>query len=424
MISSSIIKNTLVMLLAGGRGQRLMPLTEERAKPAVPFGGIYRIIDFTLSNCINSKLTKIYVVTQYKSMSLNRHIKMGYGVFNRELYEFIDIIPPQLRVGDTWYLGTADAIYQNLYTIKREDPEYVVILSGDHIYKMDYSEMLDQHIENKADITIACMEVPNSTAAGQLGVVDADDSDCRINGFREKPSSEELASGGKDTCFVSMGVYIFNKEALIKEVEADAKLDTKHDFGKDIIPTMIDKGQRVFAFPFVDDKNDGDGDAYWRDIGTIDAYWAASMDLCSVSPSLNLYKKEWPIRTYHPQLPPSKFVFAQKEEEGGRRGYALDSLICSGCIISGGEVVSSILSPRVRINSFSSVEGCVLMDHVSVGRYARLRNVIVDKDIDIPQHMEIGFDHKKDAERFTVSPGGVVVVSRNTVFKDSWIESK
>ena len=402
-----IMRQTLGVLLAGGVGERLYPLTQNRAKPAVPFGGIYRIIDVTLSNCINSDLRKIFILTQYKALSLNHHIRHGwFNVFAHDLDEFIEIIPPQKRVGEDWYLGTADAVRQNLYSIKLvDDIQYVLILSGDHIYKMDYSRMLKQHIDSGTDVTISTIEIPQEEAH-RFGVVKVNNSG-KIYGFQEKPAIPEPSPTNPTCANVSMGIYIFNKGSLIHILEEDARNPkSSHDFGKDILPQMIEK-YRVYSYHFVDEnKKEAQ---YWLDVGTIEAYYEANLDLVAVSPQFNLYDKSWPIRTYQRQYPPAKFVFAQ---EGKRMGIAVDSIVSSGCIISGGRVVNSVLSPDVRINSYCEIDKSILLSHVTIGRYSRIRNAIIDRDVHLPENTIIGFDQPEDRKRHHVTESGIVVVVR------------
>jgi glucose-1-phosphate adenylyltransferase len=397
------LDDTLVILLAGGVGERLFPLTKERAKPAVYFGGPYRIIDFTLSNCINSGLRRIFIATQYKSLSLNRHVRMGWSVVSEELGEFIDILPPQKRVGEHWYLGTADAVYQNLYSVTREEPDNVLILSGDHVYKMDYSKMLRVHRNKRADLTLATIEVPVEEAR-RFGIVRVDDSD-RIIGFQEKPEDAATVPGAPHLALASMGIYAFKAAVLTRALEEDAGRDTTHDFGKDIIPSLIQQAS-VYSYRFYDENKKAS--KYWRDIGTLDAYFEASMDLCHVNPDFNLYDPEWPLRTYQPQAPPAKFVFA---EEGHRCGQALDSIISAGCIISGSRISGSILCPNVRVHSFCEIDQSIIMPGVRVGRHARVRRAIIDRDVLIPRGALIGFDPEEDRRRYTVSDGGIVVVT-------------
>lgn len=400
-------------VMAGGKGERLHPLTKDRAKPAVPFGGIYRIIDFTLSNCINSGIRKIHVLTQYKSISLSRHLRMGWNIFDTQLGEFIDVIPAQQRIDDHWYQGTADSIYQNIYSIEMEKPDDILILAGDHIYKMDYSQMVSFHRDMNADMTISVVEM-EKVKAGQLGVVDVD-RHSKVVGFEEKPPTPKTTINDPNKVYASMGIYLFKRDVLEEELIEDAKSDSRHDFGKNIIPTMLKRKRLIVAYNFKDENKKEA--KYWRDIGTIDAYHEANMDLIQVSPIFNLYDKAWPIRTYQEQFPPVKTVFAQ-EEKGGRLGIALDSLISNGCIISGGRVERSILSYNVRINSYSHVSDSILMEGVEVGRHARIKRSIIDKDVVIPQGVEIGYDLEKDKKRFTVTDSGIVVVAKGTVIHD------
>ncbi len=400
---AALLDDSLVIVLAGGAGERLSPLTKERAKPAVYFGGPYRIIDFSLSNCINSGLRRIYIATQYKSLSLNRHIRMGWNVVSEELGEFIEILPPQKRVGEHWYQGTADAVYQNLYSIVRENPRYVVVLSGDHVYKMDYSRMLRFHQERGAAATLAAIEVPLHEAT-EFGVVAIDEQE-RITGFQEKPRQPIPIPGSPDVALASMGVYIFDTDALVKALEEDAGQPTKHDFGKDIIPALIHKAP-VYAYRFYDENKKAS--KYWRDVGTLDAYFEANMDLCQVNPEFNLYDPEWPLRTYQPQAPPAKFVFA---ETGHRCGQALDSIVSPGCIVSGSSIYGSVLCPNVRVHSFCHIEQSILMPGVRVGRHARIRRAIIDRDLLIPRGALIGYNLEEDRRRHTVTEDGVVVVT-------------
>ncbi len=406
------VKDVLALVLAGGKGERLHPLTIHRAKPAVPFGGKYRIIDFTLSNCINSNIRKISVFTQYKSLSLDRHLALGWeNLFNPELGEFILSIPPQQRVDERWYEGTADAVYQNTYFIEKEQPPFLLILSGDHIYKMDYSEMLAFHLEKGAVGTVAAIEVSKKDASS-FGVMEVD-KDWRIIGFEEKPEEPRPLPGNPELCLASMGVYLFNTEAIVEELKTDAAKSSAHDFGKDIIPDMMKTGKLV-AYNFRDENKKEAN--YWRDVGTIDAYWEANMDIVSVDPLLNLYDEEWPIRTYQCQNPPAKFVFAQ-EFKGGRLGISPDSIVCDGCIISGGRVQNSILSPNVRVNSWASVRDAILMENVEIGRYAKIKKAIIDKDVFIPQDTVIGYNPEEDRRKFHVSPNGIVVIPKGTDFR-------
>ena len=398
----------LAMILAGGKGERLHPLTIHRAKPAVPFGGIYRIIDFTLSNCINSGIRKIAVLPQYKSLSLDKHLRMAWNLFSGELNEYIISVPPQQRVGEKWYQGTADAIYQNIYMIEKDAPEHVLVLAGDHIYKMDYAEMFRFHKENKADATVAAIETPR-TSATDFGIVEVDNNG-RIIGFEEKPRDPRPIPGRPDMAFASMGIYLFNTKTLLEYLKSDALRDTAHDFGKNVIPQMM-RNARVCAYNFKDENKKEA--KYWRDVGTIDAYWEANKDLVSVDPLLNLYDKAWPIRTYQAQNPPAKFVFAQ-EKKGGRLGIALDSIVAHGCIVSGGRVQNSVLSPNVRVNSYSEVHDSILMENVDIGRHCRIRRAIIDKDVVIPPETEIGYNREEDKKRYHVTPSGIVVIAKGT----------
>ncbi len=393
----------LVIVLAGGVGERLSPLTQDRAKPAVYFGGPYRIIDFVLSNCINSGLRRIFIATQYKSLSLNRHIRQGWTIVSEELGEFIEILPPQKRVGEQWYQGTADAVYQNLYSIVREEPRYVVVLAGDHVYKMDYMKMLRFHEEKGAGVTLAAIEVPREEGR-RFGIVAVDEAD-RVTDFLEKPADPPPMPGQPGMALGSMGIYVFNHDVLVRALEADAvRPESVHDFGRNIIPSLIGDG-RMFAYAFYDENKKAA--KYWRDIGTLDAYYEANMDLCQVNPEFNMYDPEWPLRTYMPQAPPAKFVFA----EDWRRGEAEDSLISHGCIVSGSRIHGSILCPNVRVHSFCTIEESILMPGVRVGRHVRMRRAIIDRDVHIPRGATIGYDPEEDRRRHTVSEGGVVVVA-------------
>src|SRR5436190_22393605 len=399
-----MLDDALVILLAGGAGERLYPLTRDRAKPAVFFGGPYRIIDFTLSNCINSGLRRIFIATQYKSLSLNRHIRMGWNVVSEELGEFVEILPPQKRVSEHWYQGTADAVYQNLYSIVQEGPHHVIVLSGDHVYKMDYAKMLRFHRERGAAMTLGALEVPLADAR-RLGVLSVDASD-KVVGFVEKPKDPPPIPGSSDIALGSMGIYIFDTDPLLRALANDAAQPTSHDFGKDIIPRLIQEVP-TFAYRFYDENKKAS--KYWRDIGTLDAYFDANMDLCGVDPEFNLYDPEWPMRTYQPQAPPAKFVFAEKS----RRGEALDSIISPGCIISGSRVEGSVLCPNVRVHSYGVIEQSMLMPGVRVGRHARIRRAIIDRDVLIPRGAVIGYNPEEDRKRHTVTDLGVVVVTED-----------
>ena len=408
-VQETDMKDVLTVILAGGKGSRLEPLTRDRAKPAVPFGGAYRIIDFTLSNCLNSGIRKILVLTQYKAMSLDRHINLGWHRYLcRELGEFIDVVPPQQRIDEHWYQGTADAVYQNIYTIEKERPKYVIILAGDHIYKMDYMGMVDSHIENGADLTIGALRAA-LPAARQFGVMQVDANN-RVIGFEEKPSDPKPIPGDPKHALASMGIYVFSAPFLFEQLCLDAtQQGSQHDFGRNVIPSIIST-HSVFAYPFMDENRKED--AYWRDVGTLDAYYEANMDLVSVDPQLNMYDGHWPIRTYQPSFPPPKFVFAE-EGPTARRGQALDSIICIGSIVSGGQIERSILGCNVRINSYARVEDSILFDGVDVGRRAKIRRAIIDKGVRIPAEIEIGYDHDLDRSRgFSVTHRDVTVIAK------------
>jgi glucose-1-phosphate adenylyltransferase len=398
-----LLRDVAAVLLAGGAGERLHPLTKDRAKPAVGFGGPYRIIDFTLSNCVNSGLRKIFIATQYKAQSLNRHVRMGWNIVNTELGEFVEVLPPQKRVGENWYLGTADAVYQNLYSISQEQPRWVIILSGDHIYKMDYGKMLDVHIARGAVLTVGAIEVP-LTEARRFGVLQVDE-DSRVTGFQEKPASASPTPWNAENCLGSMGIYIFDFDVLSRELARDAEASTTHDFGRDIIPHLVSSGERVYAYLFWDENKKTS--KYWRDVGTLDAYYEASMDLIAIDPIFNLYDPEWVLRTYQPQFPPAKFVF----NEDGRRGQAVDSLISMGCIISGSEIRHSILSPGVRVHSYCEIEDSIVMYNATIRRHSKVRRAIIDREVEVPAGAVIGYDLAEDRRRHTVSDGGVVVVT-------------
>ncbi len=401
------MKDTLGVLLAGGAGERLYPLTRDRAKPAVTFGGNYRIIDITLSNCINSDLRKVYILTQYKALSLNRHIREGWStVVARELGEFIEILPPMKRVSENWYLGTADAVYQNIYSIGSEQSKYVIILSGDHIYKMNYQLMMDQHCASGADVTLATILIDPSETR-HFGVMEIS-REGRITGFQEKPKVTELRSPyNPELVSGSMGVYIFNTDVLLPVLLKDAEdPNSSHDFGKDILPKILDQ-YKIYAYNFVDENMKEA--QYWRDVGTLEAYYEANMDLVSVSPVFNLYDAHWPIRTHQRQYPPAKFVFG----EPGRTGMAIDSIVCPGCILSGGSVRNSVLSPDVRVNSYSQVEESIIFSHVNIGRHCRIRRAIIDRDVHIPEGTVIGYDPELDAKNYVVTDSGITVVTRD-----------
>jgi glucose-1-phosphate adenylyltransferase len=403
------MRDCLAVILAGGKGSRLEPLTRDRAKPAVPFGGAYRIVDFALSNCLNSGLRRMLVLTQYKAMSLDRHINLGWRqYFCRELGEFIDVVPPQQRIDEQWYQGTADAVYQNIYSIEKERPEYIVVLAGDHIYKMNYRTMVDYHIDSGADLTVGALRVSHEKAR-EFGVMQIDTSN-RVIGFEEKSATPKTIPGDEQNCLASMGIYVFTARFLFEQLCQDAtRTVSTHDFGRDLIPSIIDSN-RVFAFPFRDENRKGD--AYWRDVGTLDAYFEANMDLIAVDPQLNMYDRRWPIRTYQPSYPPPKFVFSDKDADYERCGRATDSIVCQGSIVSGGQVERSILGPNVRINSYAHVEDSILYEGVDIGRHCHIRRAIIDKGIRIPPGARIGYDLDEDRlHGFTVSPQGIVVIA-------------
>jgi glucose-1-phosphate adenylyltransferase len=398
--------NVLAILLAGGAGERLYPLTRDTAKPGVPFGGVYRIIDFTLSNCVNSDIRRILILTQYKSLELNRHIRYGWQIFSPERNEFIEILPPMKRVSEEWYQGTADAVYQNLQSILTEGPEQVLLLSADHIYKMDYGDMVAWHKEKGAEVTIATIQI-DPREAHRFGIATID-PDYRIKGFEEKPRHGEPARSVFDSskASASMGIYIFDRQVLAEELVADAAdTGSSHDFGKDVLPRCLAR-RRVVAWDFHDMNRKAA--LYWRDVGTLDAYYEANMDLVSVTPEFNLYDEQWPIRTRAVQAPPAKFVFAQ---EGRRMGLAVDSMVSPGCIISGGRVNHSVLSPFVRVNSYCEIEESILLTRAKIGRYSRVRRAILDEDVVLPENSRVGFDPEEDrALGRVVTDSGITVV--------------
>jgi glucose-1-phosphate adenylyltransferase len=397
-----MLKKVLVMVLAGGQGERLYPLTKDRAKPAVPFGSIYRIIDFTLSNCVNSGLRKICVLTQYKSYSLDRHLRFGWNIFNNELGDFVENIPPQKRISDLWYQGTADAVYQNIYILERERPEMVLILAGDHIYKMDYRELIEFHVTKNADLTIPCIEVPISEAK-RFGVIGIDNKQ-QVTAFHEKPADPKPIPSNPKMVMASMGIYLFNTEMLIKRIIDDTKKNTDHDFGRSIIPSMINQ-HRLLAYVF-HEKHDKTA-KYWRDIGTLDAYWEANMDLVQTEPVFNLYDKSWPIRTYHAQFPPAKTIFLEDKD-----GMVADSLVSNGCVINGARVQRSVISPDVTIDCHTKVQDSIIMEGVKIGKNVNIRKAIIDKYVEIPDGMQIGFNLEEDAKQFTVTQKGIVVAHK------------
>jgi glucose-1-phosphate adenylyltransferase len=393
---------TLVCLLAGGSGERLYPLTRDRAKPAVPFGGIYRIIDLALSNCINSDLRRIFVLTQYKSLSLNRHLRDGWNILPSELGEFIQILPPMMRTGEHWYQGTADAIYQNLYSVGSESYKYILILAADHVYKMNYKLMIKQHMDAGADLTIGVIEFDRSAAA-RFGVCELDPNN-RIVGWQEKPAEPKPIPHNPDKCFVSMGIYCFNRNFLVRSLEEDAAdPSSSHDFGRDLIPKFIDTS-RIFAYTFIDENQKES--VYWRDIGTIEAYYEANMDLVSVWPIFNLYDDRWPIRANQRQYPPAKFVFAEQR----RRGIALDSIVSMGSIIAGGCVQNSVLSHAVKVDSCALVENSILFPHSTIGSNSHIRRAIIERGVCIPDGSQIGFNLQEDRKKYHVTDSGIVVI--------------
>ena len=405
------IDDALVMILAGGEGKRLYPLTKDRAKPAVPFGGRYRIIDFVLNNFINSGFFKIKVLTQYKSDSLNKHITRGWAL-SPFLNQYVDLAPAQMRTGSEWYRGTADAIYQNVFHITDEDPDYVCIFGGDHIYKMDVSQMLDYHKEKKADLTISAIPIPIEEAH-EFGIIEVDD-DWKLTNFVEKPkTAPKSIPGNPNMCLASMGNYIFNKDSLLRALEEDEKIQSSnHDFGKNVIPMMLNEGKRIYVYNFNENVFPGMSDrerGYWMDVGSIDAYWQANMDLLDYDPELNLYSQTWPLRTFNYNYPPAKFIW----EEGERVGMATNSMVSEGCIVSGAGLSRCVLSPKVKVNSFSQISESILMENVEIGRHSRIKKAIIDKNVIVPPNTRIGFNREEDEKRgFHVSPNGVTVVPK------------
>lgn len=405
-----MIDETLTIILAGGHGSRLHPLTQERAKPAVPFGGKYRVIDFTLANCLHSGLRRVLVLTQYKSLSLQKHLRDGWSIFNPELGEYITSVPPQMRSGERWYGGTADAVFQNLNLLERSGARWVLILSGDHIYRMDYAAMLKYHQDSEAVMTVACMDVEVDKAS-EYGIMSVD-ADYKIAQFEEKPADPETIPGDPQHALASMGIYVFSIDRLIEALEKDAGQETSnHDFGKDIIPQLIDT-EKVFAYRFGSAEGRVTPDKYWRDVGTLDSYYEANMDLLKPVPPIDLYQPEWPIRTYQMQYPPARTVPGGE----GSEGISINSITSGGVVISGGSVQQSILSPNVFVDDEASVYESLLFNDVRVGKGAKLQRCIVDKGVVIPDGETIGFDKQKDAERFTVSESGVVVVPKGYCF--------
>jgi len=410
------MNDVVTLVLAGGRGTRLDPLTQDRSKPSVPFGGAYRIIDFALSNCINSDLRRIVLLTQYKAASLDRHIDQGWKFLYRRLNEFIETVPPQQRINESWYQGTADAVYQNIYSLERYQPKYVLILSGDHIYKMDYRPLLQQHIDSGAVATLAClpMELEHSR---HFGVIQIDET-WRIRKFIEKPETTSPMPDDPKRFLASMGIYVFDARFLFEALCDDARRrDSTHDFGTDILPAIIDT-QNVQAYPFRDRKTGAT--RYWRDVGTIEAYYEANMDLVAVKPELNLYNQAWPIHTYNPPWPPAKTVFTTTEGPERRAGELLGSVMCSGSIVSGGRVRRSLLSYNVRVNSWAEVDDSVVFEDVTIGRHAKIRRAIIDKHVQIPDGARVGYDPDEDrAHGYTVSESGIVVIPKAGIGAES-----
>ena len=408
------IDDALVMILAGGEGKRLYPLTKDRAKPAVPFGGRYRIIDFVLNNIINSGFFKIKVLTQYKSDSLNKHITRGWAL-SPFLNQYVDLAPAQMRTGSDWYRGTADAIYQNVFHITDEDPDYVCIFGGDHIYKMDVSQMLDYHKEKGADLSISAIPIPISEAH-EFGIIEVDD-DWRLINFVEKPKDKPKSiPGNPDMCLASMGNYIFNKNILLEALNRDEEIkESSHDFGKNVIPMLLRDGKKIYIYNFNDNSFPGMTDTergYWRDVGSIDAYWQANMDLLAYDPELNLYSQDWPLRTFNYNYPPAKFIW----EEGERVGMATNSMVSEGCVVSGGGLSRCVLSPKVKVNSYSQISESILMENVEIGRHSKIKKAIIDKNVIVPPNTRIGFNHEEDIKRgFHVSPNGVTVVPKGAI---------
>ena len=394
------MREILTFILAGGRGERLDPLTRDRAKPAVPFGGIYRIIDFTLSNCVNSGMRRIYVLTQYKSFSLQKHLLSGWDIVSNQLGEFIDVIPAQQRIGSDWYKGTADAIYQNNYAIKDCNADLILILAGDHIYKMDYRHMVNFHQEKGADMTLACIPMPKQTAR-DFGVIETD-KDNHVRGFQEKPEHPKTIPGRPKEIYASMGIYLFSRDALDSELLKDAKnKDSQHDFGKNIVPQMLADKRKVYVYNFVDEKN---RPCYWRDIGTRDAYYQANMDLLRARPPFNLYDRSWPVRTFHEQYPPIMSMDTRSHQS-----RIVNSMISGGCMIQGATIENSVLSPNVKIEPGAHVKNSVIMESVTVGRNAIVQNAIIDKEVYIPSKMKVGGNRKQDEKNFILTTSGIVI---------------
>jgi glucose-1-phosphate adenylyltransferase len=405
-----MLNETLTVILAGGTGSRLHPLTQDRAKPAVPFGGKYRIIDFTLTNCLHSGLRRILILTQYMSFSLQKHLRDGWSIFNPELGEYVTPVPPQMRTGERWYSGTADAVYQNLYLLQRSGARWVLVLSGDHIYRMDYAAMLNFHRDHDADLTVAGMDVPLAEA-GDFGVM-ATDQNARITHFEEKPAAPTALADDPKRALASMGVYVFSMELLLETLRADAQRDdSSHDFGKDIIPRLVDSAS-VYAYRFGEERGRVTPDRYWRDVGTIDGYYEANMDLLERTPPMDLYQPDWPIRTYEAQYPPARTV----PGEDGNEGIFINSIAAGGVVVAGGSVQHSILFPHVFVDDEALIYDALLLNGVKVGKGAQIQHCIVDKGVEIPDGEQIGFDRELDSRRFTISEKGVVVVPKGYHF--------
>lgn len=404
---SLLTKNTYALILAGGKGSRLRNLTDWRAKPAVPFGGKFRIIDFVLSNCVNSGIRRIGVATQYKAHSLIRHIQRGWSFLDGRFDEFVDVLPASQRLDEAWYQGTADAVYQNLDILRAYAPDYVLVLGGDHIYKMDYGKLLAEHVDKAADMTVACLEVPVDDAKS-FGVMGVDDQ-WRVKEFEEKPSQPRTVPGRSDVALASMGIYVFNSTFLYEQLARDTITPgSTHDFGKDVIPYLVPR-YRVYAHNFAQScvANREDLPPYWRDVGTVDSYWDANLDLARVEPDLNMYDKDWPIWTWQEQLPPAKFVF----DDEGRRGYAVDSIVSGGCIVSGSRVSGSVLYSNVRVHSYASIEESVLLPNVAVNRHVKLKRCVVDKGCVLPEGLTAGFNPEEDKKRFHVTEKGITLIT-------------
>jgi len=405
--AAQLTRHTLAIVLAGGRGERLGALTAWRAKPSVPFGGKFRIIDFTLSNCVNSGIRRIGICTQYRAASLIRHVQRGWAFLDGRFDEFVELLPAQQRTTAAWYRGTADAVRQNMDFLERHDPRFVLVLAADHVYKMDYAKMIAEHVARAADVSIACVEVPLREAS-QLGIMEVDGS-WHVTGFSEKPASPVPMPGRSDAALASMGVYVFNTAFLIQQLRRDDEdPQSSHDFGKNIIPHLVRQGARAYAHRFVDScVNMSEGKPYWRDVGSIDAFWEANLELTAVTPDLNLYDSAWPIWTWQEQLPPAKFVF----DEDSRRGHVVDSLVAGGCIVSGAEVRRSVLFSAVRVHSYANVDQCVVLPNVDIARHVRLKRVVVDRQCRIPEGTVVGFDPVEDRRRFHVTDAGITLIT-------------